>query len=281
MKKIARCPHKLILFGEHSVLNNSKCIALCINKYGELFISSEKVSNILVKDLKNQGFVFSVNKLKKHPLSDNFDSIIKLNYHLGCGLGSSAVISLLSSVALYYNSKQNWELIYKKADEIEDYFHFKSSGVDIATIKTGGLISFQSKNIEHIDPQFLINFDIIIYNSNISKDTGKTILMDLNEKENNYIKLGKLAEEAYNLIKYGFKLKDFYDLVKQAQKVLEDLGVVPDIMKKEVRKMREKGIECKLTGAGNGGHLFTLVERGMIFENWERVNIDLVGLVLE
>lgn len=281
MKKIARCPHKLILFGEHSVLNNGKCISMCINKYGELFIAFDNVSKVLVKDSKNQGFVLSLINLKKLPISDDYDALIKLNYHLGCGLGSSAVISLLSSVAIYYNKNQDWELIYKKADEIENFFHFRSSGVDISTIKTGGLISFQNKSIEHLDPQFLLNFDLLIYNSNISKDTGKTVKMKLNNKEENYTKLSEISENAHKLIKEGFKLKEFYELIRQAEDVLEELGVVPDEMKNEVIKMRKMGIECKITGAGNGGHLFTIVENGKVFKNWEKINIDYAGLILE
>lgn len=287
MNRIAKSPLKLILFGEHSVLIGGRCISVCINKYCVLYMpeykKKENCINLLIKESNNPVFVFSVGKDSKvMSTSSNYNGIIDIQYFLGCGLGSSAAISILSSIALYHQKKINFynEKIFKEADTFEDIFHGKSSGVDCATLRYGRMISFKNKKVKKMTAEYISMYKILIYNSNISKDTCKTIKQDLNNKQKNYEMLSVISEKAYELLSRPFKLCELYALIKKAQDIFEDLGVVPEKMKNEVRRLREQGIESKITGAGNGGHLFTIVKKSCSLENWEEVNIDHCGINL-
>ncbi|KAK6090484.1 hypothetical protein P3W45_000581 [Vairimorpha bombi] len=294
MKLVAKCPLKLILFGEHSVLIGSRCVSLCINRYAELYLSNIHNESICIRvqDKDNQGFYLnlvrnSLSIAKESSVTANDTGTIRIKYSLACGLGSSAAVSLLSSVAVSKINKagdiKKIEDIYEQADKFENIFHGKSSGVDCATIRTGGLISFKKGDVESIDTVYLNTYKILIYNSRISKDTMKTVNQTLKNKKENYEKLARISEEAYHMLNRNFDLKEFYYLVRRAEDIFEDLNVVPDIMKKEVRNLRKLGIESKITGAGNGGHLFTLVGKEFDVESlkgWQCVDIDVNGLVI-
>ncbi|WUR03010.1 mevalonate kinase (MVK) [Vairimorpha necatrix] len=289
MINVATSPLKLILFGEHSVLMGGRCISLCINKYCNLYLPEDFVNlpdiKILIKDMTNSKFILSLDdNLKIESKDQKHNAMIKINCHLGCGLGSSAAISTLTSTSLYLkkfstflNLSLHSEKIFTQSNLIEDFFHGKSSGVDVATIKHGGMISFKEKEVEKMSTEYINNYKILIFNSKIPKDTKKIIKQVLNNKEKNYEKLKEISEEAYELLKKNFKLVDLYKLIRRAEDVLEDLGIVPEIMKKEVKKLRSLGIESKITGAGNGGHLFTVVEKNISVENWEEILIDEIG----
>lgn len=311
MELVSKCPLKLILFGEHSVLMGSRCVSLCINRYAELYLPKILTDPIRlrIQDKDNKGFGISLRSKclsidKESQVDDFFKGLIKIKYNLACGLGSSAAVSLLSSVAVSkidecdtkidsFNKIDEGDIkidgfnkiedIYKQADIFENMFHGKSSGVDCATIRTGGLISFKQGVVESIDTRFINNYKILVYNSGISKDTMKTINQTLNNKKENYEKLGIISEEAYHMLSRNFTLSEFYSLVRRAEEIFEDLGVVPDLMKNEVRNLRKIGIESKITGAGNGGHLVTLVGKDFDVESlkgWQCVYIDVNGLVI-
>ncbi|KAM0676550.1 Mevalonate kinase [Binucleata daphniae] len=85
--------------------------------------------------------------------------------------------------------------------------------------------------------------------------------------------MGVIAEKAYKLIQSDFSLDQMHHLIKENHDLLYELGVVPAEMQKEVLRLRAKGIESKITGAGCGGHLFTIVDKNTEIDNWEEIEI--------
>ncbi|KAF7682588.1 Mevalonate kinase [Astathelohania contejeani] len=272
-------PAKIILFGEYAVLHGGRCLALAINKRGRI-LTAPGSGKIYIYDILNN--VVELTDSVKSNESNN-DIIIELPLRFGCGLGSSAIVSLLlagyfnrSNKQIDINDKENDHII-KEATKFENIFHGKSSGVDVSTSFHGGFISFKNMVIESLDTTFIRNFKIIIFDSKISKSTASVVnkcditITIIDEIMN-------IAEDAYRLMSRPFKLEEIYTLIRKNQDLLEKIGVCPPEMKDEIIKMRKYNIEAKITGSGGGGHLITLVKPHLSFPGWEEVEIDGLGL---
>lgn len=268
MVYLARSPLKVILFGEHGVLSGGRCLAVAVDIYGYLTMKPSKKNEIIVIDAEGN-HIDLIGKCK-HTVP-GFSKILSLEAPLGCGLGTSAAISLLLS----YGKPHNPDIL-KEALEIENIFHGKASGVDVMTCYTGGLISFKKGTVQKLPIHHLSQFKILIFNTKIPKNTEAAIKLGKHKKEL-YDGIGKVSEEAYKLLQRDFTLQELYKLIRKNQDLLEELGVCPKEIKDIVDKMREIGIEAKITGAGCGGHLVTVVKKEQEIPGWSSVSIDLEG----
>lgn len=269
ISKVARSPLKIILFGEHSVVAGGRCLAVAICKYGYLEAFESPESKITVLDSKN-------NKADLEGLvhfTPGMNINIVLETPLGCGLGTSGAISLLLS---YTRQSRITEDTLDQAHAIEDVFHGRSSGVDVSTCYTGGLVSFKRKQIEKLPTCYIEQFKIMFFDSRIPKNTAMAIKIG-GAKEELYSKIEEVAEEAYELLKRRFTLHELYKLIRKNQNLLDELGVCPDAMRKEIYRLRGMGIEAKVTGGGCGGCLVTLVEKTRELPGWTSVPIDRQG----
>ncbi|EJW01689.1 hypothetical protein EDEG_03782 [Edhazardia aedis USNM 41457] len=277
-------PAKIILFGEHSVLKGHKCIAAAINILSKQELVNDRVENnyCVVKD--TVGNVFDISEYTK-----NTNMTINLGTRLGSGLGSSAVISVFLSQYFKNNPQKIGSKIESLLDEtnkkiicddtidlarrIEDNFHGKSSGIDVAIVKTCGVIVFQNGRFRTIVSDHLNKYKFIIFDSGLKKDTKQIYLSKKPKDDTFFDKMNEIAVKAEKLIQNDFSLKDLYPLLRENHEMLRELGVVPEIMHNEVLKLRKMGIEAKITGAGCGGFLFTFVEKDVNIDNWTEVKI--------
>lgn len=282
-------PLKLILFGEHSVLRNGKGIVLAINKFGKSQIK-QNAKGILIID-KDKNIVDLSYFINNDELLE-----IYLDCRIGCGLGSSAAVSLILADYFIKNKNllnNNYKYLfniknkivelgnndYNKSDtlldvalEIENIFHGKSSGIDVTASYISGLLCYQNYKYYKMNSNYLLKYKILIYDSKIQKCTKNTV-NNAQNKTGIYEKIMEISEKAEKLLQSHFYLADIYTLIRQNQELLEELGIVPEEMKNEIRKLRSVGIESKITGAGNGGHLFTVVDKNMKIDGWEEVTI--------
>ncbi|AFN83794.1 mevalonate kinase [Encephalitozoon romaleae SJ-2008] len=231
-------------------------------------MKSSKKSETIVIDAEGN----HINLIEKYKhVVPGFSKILSLEAPLGCGLGTSAAISLLLS----YGKTRNTDIL-KEALEIENVFHGKASGVDVMACYTGGLISFKKGTVQKLPAHHLSRFKILIFNAKIPKNTEIAIRLGKRKKEL-YDEIGKVSEEAYKLLQREFTLQELYKLIRRNQDLLDELGVCPEEMKDVVDKMREIGVEAKITGAGCGGHLVTVVKKEQEIPGWRSVSIDLEG----
>jgi mevalonate kinase len=267
-KELARTPFKVILFGEYAVLSGGRCIAFSINKHGHLYAPGPGISRAVARDRRGREMDLSAK------LGCGACAEIVLEAPFGCGLGSSAVISLLLSYAS--SGPLLPSEILRGAHAFEDVFHGKASGVDALTSYTGGLVSFQNGRLERLSPEHLKRYKVLIYDSKTSKDT-KDSIRACRSTEDIRQGISEIAEEAHNLLGTSFELSDLYKLFRRNQDLLEELGICTQELRREVLRMRALGIEAKITGGGCGGHLVTVVERGEEHPGWEEVEISEVG----
>ncbi|ADM12308.1 mevalonate kinase [Encephalitozoon intestinalis ATCC 50506] len=271
MAYLARSPLKVILFGEHGVLSGARCLAISIKIYGYLAMKPSPRDKAVVIDGEGN----YIDLIEKYKCSiPGSDAILFLEASLGCGLGTSAAVSLLLSYGRVQDSKMTREAL-----AIENMFHGKASGVDVLACYTGGLISFKQGNVQKLSTRHLSRFKILIFNSRIPKNTQSAIQVGELKKEL-YDEIGKISEEAYWLLQREFTLEELYKLIRKSQDLLDELGVCPREMREVVRRMRDIGVEVKITGAGCGGHLVTVVNKDLEIPGWTPVSIDLQGFYI-
>lgn len=265
----ARSPLKLILFGEHGVLSGGRCLAIAIDRYGHLEINEAPVGEVVVRDVDDNTVCLGDLGHVVPGLSVN----VSLEAPFGCGLGTSGAVSLLLS---HSRNHQTTEELLMEAHRIENVFHGRSSGVDILTCHTGGLISFKNMVVERLPVCYLSKFKILIFDSKIPKNTSAAIGVG-KARTDLYTEIADVAEEAYRLLQSSFTLEEVYILIRRNQELLDKLGVCPDEMRREIHRMRAMGMEAKITGSGCGGCLMTIVDKATEIPGWTPVSIDLHG----
>lgn len=286
---IGQSPAKLIMFGEHAVLDGGACVAVALRKYGKCWITSGGIGRIHLCD--SNGVVFNL----EHKLGMKIpgkDVNIRFEVPIASGLGTSAITSILLSAAIKLDEDSNDASGFVKesvnqvpldilcrAHTFENIFHGIASGADVSTSYFGGFVYFKEGFIKRISPRGFSDYKIMIRDSRIKKITSKVIqtIRHANSAKI-YERIKIIAEQAYELLNDTFHLWEIYNLIRANQECLEELGVVPNEMRAEVRRLRERGIEAKITGAGCGGFLFTVIRRNdYIDNNWNEVDVDFNG----
>ncbi len=189
---------------------------------------------------------------KKHRIKHG-DWQIKISGHgmHGRGLGSSAsvIVALLSSLYNQLGINVDDEELLQLAITIENRQHGQSSGLDPATILRGGGVKFQSEHpIEVLANR---DFPIFIIDTGIAESsTGQAV----NFVQQHFAKNHPIWQEfvlVSNLIEQAWleeNTKELQIQVKQNQKLLEQLGVVPNKVKNFINSLDD----CvgKICGSG-------------------------------
>ena len=154
---------KWILCGEHSVLRGYSAIAFPLKAYCmdvEYITSSSpfkvEVKGSLKKDLERglKSFLdFSFQKIQKKEVTGEL--IFTNEIPFGAGLGASAVLCL--GVAWFFCHKK-WiteDKVRDFAHELEDFFHTKSSGIDVTVCFEEKPVLYQNGKVQKIiSPSF-------------------------------------------------------------------------------------------------------------------------------
>jgi mevalonate kinase len=258
---------KVLLFGEYSILFNSKALTIPLDKYcGQLKYSSsyENENNKLIEFyyyLKEIKSPINFEKLKRDlDLGLYFDSSIPI----GQGLGSSAALSA-SIFKAYCEESVMMDLNELKLElgKIESYFHGKSSGLD-------PLVSFVGEPI-------LVNndSDLKTINSSIANNNLRVFLVPSvkNRKGKKVIKLVLDKLEAWPvrekfLNEYLSVNDSCVDTFLTKSELLESsieklsnlqLEIFEEVISEEILDVWKSGLNSgdylmKLCGAGGGGH---------------------------
>lgn len=273
-KKYAKC----MIFGEHAVLRDGHALLSPVkSKYIEFTFQNTNESFEFI-NCPNSSFKIDfrieevLSKICKIGRIDREAIKGRLNcgFHmpLGCGLGSSAVISvgfgnLLAELELIEREK-----IYHFACELENYFHGKSSGADVAGVYYKKPILFKNRQSIH-------SFDfkqkpiLMLSHSGSYGQTQFCIERVENLRRANRLKADTIDEhmiQATNIAVKAFQMDQFEiaksDLIEALQlghSCFEDWGLVNHKVSEHVRSLYQLGAKaCKLTGAGDGGYVLSL-----------------------
>jgi mevalonate kinase len=286
MKSIASAPGKVILFGEHFVVYGAKAILCAIDKritaksqlleekkimiksqLGNAELNINELSSLDSVSMKFMKPFFYITKraLENFGQNKGIEIRIKSEIPSGIGLGSSSAscVAVAASVLGLFD-KIAKEQVLKMAIEAERTIFAEVSGADSAVSTFGGLISYDKSGFEKINSRN--DFNLVIANSKQVHDT-KQIVRQVREFKNKnkdlfsklYKEEMKIADDALSALrendlnKVGLLMSQNQELLKQIQVSTEKLDLL-------IREAKKTSYGAKITGAGGGGCIISLVD---------------------
>ena len=266
---------KAILMGEHFVLYGSPAIAiplpqlrlhvdLCQTDLGRMSSRSEEGPLTDPEVEKLISLAFSMMEV----VPDSWDLYIRSNIPLGCGLGSSAALSvaLLRALAQCKNVNLSPTRLNELAFELEKVSHGSPSGVDNAVVTMEGPVWFEMG----APPRSIVlpGMCLVLADTGIRGSTVQAVkgVRERAEKRQDWIAaLARDAREETERLLVA--MQDGHmdlagDLLSGAHARLQELGVSTQMLDMFQRAAVEAGaLGAKLTGAGQGGCILALVEQ--------------------
>jgi mevalonate kinase len=281
LKSIASAPGKIILFGEHFVVYGSKAMLAAIDK--RVTVTSTFTDNKTIKINSELGtievpisssheevksefrpFVYLANKMiNSNQNVSGLEITIDSDIPIGVGLGSSSAccVAAADSISGLFKELSSEEIL-KMSIEAEKTIFPDTSGADCTVCTYGGIIEYPS--IEKIDNTFGLN--LLIANSMIPHNTKNSVEKVNKFKENDEERFSELCHKETKLIDeviVAMKNNDtttFGLKMSENQKYLEEIQVSNDTIDGMISSLNEISLGSKITGAGDGGCIITLVK---------------------
>jgi mevalonate kinase len=317
MKSVASAPGKIILFGEHFVVYGIKAVLCSIDmritatsKFLDEKIvrvrSSIGDSEMDLNSLKNlenvskkfmKPFFYIVKKaIEDNPTEKGIEMVLESEILPGVGLGSSSAscVAATASVNGLFTRLSNDEVV-KRAIQAERIIFEQNSGADASVSTFGGLMSYDLTNgFENISSKNNLNF--IISNSSQVHNTQDVVRQVKIFKEKNEDLFKKLCEQEIEIVNNAIRslkennLNKLGSLMSNNHDLLEQIGVSTEKIDLLVREAKKTSYGAKITGAGGGGCIISLVDDSNIkntlsnlrkFSDCFLVKIDYDGLRYE
>lgn len=268
----AKACAKIILFGEHAVVFGKPGIAVPVKKcYTLATISSEPFSYTTDKELNEEETIKMAKLFKllfsKLDTNKNLSAHIESNIPVGCGMGSSASlsISLIRAFSNFLSLNYDAEKINSLAFECEKIFHGNPSGLDNTVITYEMPVFYRRKKTEFFELKKPIH--LVIGNTGIKSSTKEAVegVRKRYEKdERKYLhafdEIEKITEDARESLEKG-DIRKVGKLMSYNHKLLKELEVSSDALDGLVSKAIKAGAYgAKLAGAGLGGCMVALAD---------------------
>ena len=306
MKSKASAPGKVILFGEHFVVYGVKAILCAINK--RVTVTAEKIKEEKISIKSDIGdlelelnkpiseinsplkpFYYLANKIIRNQ-STGIEIKIESDIPLGAGLGSSSACCVAGAAAIskLFSEKTKKEIL-ELAIEAEKTIFKNTSGADCTVCTYGGIIEYE-KEKDFIKIKSEPNFHLIIANSNIKHSTESIVSkvkQFKNEDTERFSKLcndeSKLIEDVLQLLKEN-NIQKLGQKVVQNQKYLETIGISNEKLKDMIKIGQESSFGTKITGAGDGGCVFSLTDESNLentINGFKKKNYDCFSVKID
>jgi mevalonate kinase len=254
---------KFILLGEHAVIRGHPAIAFpdhnhkMILRYApqkELTLSDSQIKPVI-------DYAIKILNLQESAVNGNLN--ITSNIPISSGMGSSAALCIVITRWLKWLTKLDIDII-NFAKNLEDIFHGKSSGLDVAVIEKNKPIFFQNGQIIELEPAWRPN--IRVFRSEIHSQTRDAVakVQELFKTNRNFAEeIDSKMDQAVILARSALEVKDAkLDLskaIKQAADCFYNWNLVPPELAEVMNKIYKLGaLAVKPTGSGAGGNLIAL-----------------------
>ncbi|KAJ0253120.1 Mevalonate kinase [Hirschfeldia incana] len=217
--------------------------------------------------------------------------IITTELPYGSGLGSSAAFCVALSAALIASSisdktrsdgwtcldETNLELLNKWAFEGEKIIHGKPSGIDNTVSAYGNMIKFCSGEITRLHSNMPLR--MLITNTKVGRNT-KALVSGVSERtvrhpdamKSVFSAVDSISKELASIIQskdeisVAEKEESIKELMEINQGLLQSMGVSHSSIDTVIRTTLKHKLTSKLTGAGGGGCVLTLLPTGTVVD---------------
>lgn len=264
---------KWILSGEHTVTRGGKAIAFPLKKYKcsieyetfeELDINHKNMdsnyNNTFCELLQRAAEFLNINF---NEISGKF--LITNNIRMNSGLGSSAAICVnIANIFMYLGFTSD---TFSLAKHLEDIFHQKSSGLDIAVAMSDKPIIFQNNKIhDTLDISFWPH--LMLSYSGEKSETSKCadIVKSVFCKDHSLaVELDSMMNHASDLCEHGLINANFdqmKDGISLANEVFTKWGLNNESTSAHINMLLQDGAAAaKPAGSGLGGYIVSLWEK--------------------
>lgn len=269
-------PAKCILAGEHLILQRGFAIVAPVNKYHLLLKFTpndiETIHSISGEGMSSMQILLwpvvrkALDLLNVHPLEIKGCFDIKSSIPPCGGLGFSAALCLaVAEWAVYYGLLPQ-DKLFEFAILLENMFHGKSSGLDIAGVMSKGVIQYYSNHeIEPLAlkwrPKLYISCsgEQSFSNNCIKKVTElrKTDTVKANAIDDKMMSACMLVKQSLNS-DYEQGLPLMISALNTGNECFYDWGLVSHTLHEHILEIKKHALSCKIVGAGFGGHVISL-----------------------
>ena len=139
---IGQSPGKLILCGEHAVVDGHPAIAAAIPRMTTVTLVERPGPTRISGDVRDDRLLPALLRILP---SEGLEIQIQSELPIGCGLGSSAALAIaaLRALAAWEGRVMEFSELHRRGFEVERAFHGTPSGVDHAVCALGGLIRYR------------------------------------------------------------------------------------------------------------------------------------------
>jgi len=287
MKSVASAPGKIILFGEHFVVYGMKAVLCSIDKritatsqfidekmirirssLGESEISTDSLDNLekVQQKFMKPFFYVAQKAIKENSAKNGIEIVLESEIPPGVGLGSSsaACVAVTASVNGLF-CKLSKDDVVKIAIQAERTIFEQNSGADSSVSTFGGLVSYDLKD-GFVDIVSRNDLSFIISNSAQVHNTQDIVRQVRNFKEKNENLFNELCREETDIVDNAISslkknnLNELGSLMLKNHDLLKQIGVSTEKIDLLVQEARRTSYGAKITGAGGGGCVISLVD---------------------
>ena len=263
---------KWIMSGEHTVVRGGKALAFPLRKYessieftpsDELEIydtnGEEKFNEIFLSLLRSAA---EFAKFDFQKITGKF--LVQSNIKMKSGLGSSAAIC--TNIAKIFKHLGLWEDVFSLATHLEDKFHCRSSGLDIAVAMTDKAVVFKNNRVSHVlEPSFWPYMMLTYSGEKSTTSKCAEIVKNIITTDHKLAdELNAKMNQASDLCESSLKEGDFLKLrdgIRLADDAFRGWGLYNDTLTTHVAALLNDGaVAAKPVGSGLGGFVLSLWE---------------------
>ena len=267
---------KCILAGEHTVIRGGAALVVPVNSCsmklsfhpsqggcGAEFTGQHKDDiHLLFWSVLEHGLELTSRQLSEIQGKFNLDNSVPV----GTGLGASAALCVALTQWFIQNDIVPKNDLFSFAKRLEDLFHHKSSGLDIASVMSKGPITFQNGVFEPVEfrwkPHWKLSYSQQVgMTSHCVKKVNEFISRDpaLGEYIDNTMKDAvALATEALQQ-NADIGLMNLAKAINQSRTCFEQWGLAGGRIQTHMNELLSHGaLAVKPTGSGDGGYVLSL-----------------------